>query len=193
MLTNSQSESATMLDALEAIYANARRLIESVAPDQRYIQTPCSDWNTHQLVNHMTGTCNTLAAAARREVPQTSPDDDHFGDVDPPAAFTAAAQANLAAWRSAGALDGQISVPVEMPAIAGLGVNILDIGTHCWDLAEAIGADHGLTAEHVALIDYWNRAVINDQIRSGGGFGPPLEPSSDDDLTTMLAFTGRTV
>ncbi len=194
MLTNSdtQSDQTThMLDTLEALYANANRLIESVTPEQRHLQTPCSEWDTHALVNHMTGTCNVLGAAARRQTPASTPDDDHFGDQDPPAAFAAAAAANLEAWRTPGALDGEISVPIPMPAMAGLGVNILDIGTHCWDLATTIGADHGLTDEMIATIDQWNRAVVNDEIRAGGGFAPALEPSSDDALAAMLAYTGR--
>ena len=180
-----------MLDTLEEIYTNVNRLIGEVTPEQRYIQTPCSEWNTHQLVNHMTGTCNVLAAAARREMPANSPDDDHLGDNDPAEMFAQAAAANLAAWRSEGALDGMTSVPAEMPAVACLGINILDVGTHCWDLAKTIDDDHGLSASTIAFIDQWNRQVINDDFRGSGAFGEVLEPASDDDLTEMLAFVGR--
>jgi hypothetical protein len=78
-----------------------------------------------------------------------------------------------------------------MPAVAALAVNIIDIGTHTWDLATAIGRDHGLSPEVVALIDQWNRRVISDEIRARRGFGEILEPASDDALVEMLAFVGR--
>ena len=180
-----------MLGTLEEIYANINRLISEVEPDQRFIQTPCADWNTHELINHMTGSCNALAAGARRETPEKMPDEDHLGDLEPAVAFAAAAEANLAAWSAEGALEGMITVPAEMPAVAGLGVTILDLGTHCWDLAKTIDADHGLSENTIAMIDQWNRDVIQGPFRDGGAFGEILEPTDTDSMTQMLAFVGR--
>lgn len=186
------AQPATMLDALDSIYANANRLIGEIGSDaDRWsAKTPCTEWNVRDLVEHMVGTSTFLIAAATKSDPADGQSSD---DADPnlAEAFAAAASASSAAWRSDGALVGMVSVPVEMPAIAALGVNIIDIGTHCWDLAEAIGADHGLSASTVATIDYWNRQVVTDEVRSGGGFGTVLEPSTDDQMTAMLAFVGR--
>ncbi len=183
--------SEQMLNTLEEVLANANRLAASVTPEQWSQQTPCTEWDTRSLVNHMAGTCNVLAAAATKSEPTSTPDDDHVGD-DPVGGLAAATERNLAAWRSDGALEGMVSVPAEMPAMAALGVTILDIGTHCWDLAQAIGTDHGLSAEAIATIDEWNRQVIQDDFRGEGkGFGVALTPESDDELATMLAFVGR--
>ena len=78
-----------------------------------------------------------------------------------------------------------------MPAVACLGINIIDIGTHTWDLATAIGADPGLSATTIKMIDTWNHNVVSDDVRAGGGFGDVLEPATEESLTEMLAFVGR--
>lgn len=176
-----------MLGALDEIYANANRLVGSVSDDQWEDKTPCSEWSVRDLVQHMSGTSGVCyAAATRTEMdPNAEPGD------DPVAEFAAASAAASAAWRGEDALEGMVSVPADMPAIAALGVNIIDIGTHVWDLATALDQDHGLSPEVVAMIDQWNHNVVSDEVRSGGGFGEILEPTSDADLTTMLAFVGR--
>lgn len=175
------------LDVLDHIYSNANRLVAGVG-DQWEAQTPCSEWNVQQLVNHMAGTTKTMVASAKREAPGEG--DEHLGD-DPVASFAAAASAAMAAWRADGATEGDVQVPFEMPAQVALSVNVLDIGTHVWDLATATGQDHGLNAAAVAAIDQANRAVISDQVRSGGGFGDDLGSRGGDALADMLAFVGR--
>ncbi len=182
--------SVEMLEVVGEINANANRLVGLVAENQWAASTPCTEWTVKDLVNHMAGTSNLFAASASRTQPGSPPDADHLGD-DAASSFASATAAADAAWRCDGALDGMVSVPAEMPAVACLGVNIIDIGTHCWDLAQAIGADHGLTASQIAMIDHWNRQVVSDDVRAGGGFGAVLEPESDDAMSTMLAFVGR--
>ncbi len=176
-----------MLGALDEIYANANRLVGSVRDDQWDDKTPCSEWNVRDLVQHMSGTSGVCYAAATRTDmnPDAEPGDDPVAD------FAAASAAAASAWRGEGALDGMVSVPADMPAVAALGVNIIDIGTHVWDLASALDQDHGLSAEIVAMIDQWNHNVVSDDVRAGGGFGEILEPTSDADLAAMLAFVGR--
>ena len=132
-----------MLGALDEIYANANRLVGSVRDDQWDDKTPCSEWNVRDLVQHMSGTSGVCyAAATRTEMdPNAEPGD------DPVTEFAAASAAASAAWRGEDALEGMVSVPADMPAIAALGVNIIDIGTHVWDLATALDQDHGLSPE----------------------------------------------
>jgi len=183
--------SEPMLDAVDEIFGNANRLVAAVGEDQWGADTPCTEWDARALVNHMTGTAHVFGGSATRTPPAAGPDDaDHLGD-NPVGSYAAAAQATQEAWRAEGALDGMTVVPAEMPAVAALGVNILDTGIHSWDLAQATGQDHGLTPELIAIIDEWSHQIISDEVRSGGGFGSVLEPASDNALTTMLAFVGR--
>jgi uncharacterized protein (TIGR03086 family) len=180
--------STEMLDALDQVYANANRLVGGIGGKQWDLPTPCTEWNVRQLVNHMAGTSKVCHAAATRE--SMSSGDDHLGD-DPVGAFVAAAHETQRAWRQEGAIEGEVSVPAQMPAVAALAVNILDIGVHAWDLAIATGQDHGLDAATIELIDQWNRRIVDDGIRAGGGFGQDLGPQGGDQLTDMLAFVGR--
>ena len=182
--------SEQLLDQLDAVYANARRLVAGVGDDQWDTSTPCTEWNVRQLVNHMGFTARVLTASAGREAPTFAPDDDHVGD-DPVAGFDRLATASSAAWRAPGALDGMVQVPADMPAVAALSANVLDIGIHCWDLATATGQEHGLTSEQIAVIDEADHMLINADVRAGGGFGEDLAPADSDALTKMLAFVGR--
>lgn len=165
--------------------------MDQITDDQWELPTPCSEWNVAQLVNHITGSINVLASAALREVPALAdPNDDHSGD-DPRGALKKATEKSQRAWNSPGALDGMVTIPGEMPATHCLGITLIDTGTHLWDLAHAIGADHGLTASEVQMLDELNRQIVSDEVRAGGGFGHILEPADDSELTGMLAFVGR--
>jgi uncharacterized protein (TIGR03086 family) len=179
--------SEEMLDTLDEVYSNANRLVAGVRGDQWEDKTPCTEWNVRDLVEHMTGTSRLLKASATR----TEVDTRTGSGEDPVADFSAASAAAASAWRTDGAVEGMVSVPADMPAVAALGVNILDIGIHSWDLAVATDQDHGLSPETISLIDEWSHRVLTDEVRAGGGFGAELEPAANDDLTTMLAFVGR--
>ena len=179
-----------LLDQLDSVYANARRLVAGIGDDQWELPTPCSEWDVRQLVNHMGFTARTLAASANRADISFAPDDDHVG-ADALAGLDRLATASVAAWRSPGAVDGMVQIPAEMPAVAALSANVLDIGIHCWDLATATGQDHGLGDDQIKVIDEADRMLISDEVRAGGGFGENLDPADEQPLTTMLAFVGR--
>ncbi len=178
-----------LLDALEAANANANRLVGTITAEQWDSPTPCTEWSVRQLVNHIAGATKLFVASASRTAPEES--EDHLGD-DPATSLKSATEANIEAWRSPGATDGMVAVPAEMPAMAALSVNVLDTGTHCWDLATAIGAPHGLTDDQIGLIDALNRQIVTEEIRSYAGFGDALDVAEGADLlTSMLAFVGR--
>ncbi|MEM9560982.1 MAG: TIGR03086 family metal-binding protein [Actinomycetota bacterium] len=179
-----------MLAAMAAVNDNAARLISEIGADQWHDTTPCTEWNVRDLVNHMVGTTRFFAASAGRVAPPGPADGDQLGD-DPVATFRAVAETTMAAWNAPGAVEGSVEVPAEMPAVAALGINLLDTGTHCWDLAMAIGADHGLTVEQAELIDACSRQTVSDEVRSYAGFGEDLDDGSADGFTATLAFLGR--
>jgi len=190
MNTTETLEPQELLTIFEGVLENANRLATQVGDDQWTLDTPCSEWNTHELVNHMAGTCNFFVHSAGRIEPVGTPDDDHVGD-DPVGGLAAATASVATAWNAEGALDGMVTAPGDMPAIVALGINLLDVGTHCWDLAQAIGQDHGLTPAQIGAIDHWNRAVIDDDLRAAGGFGSEVDVDSASELVQMLAFVGR--
>lgn len=182
--------SAAMVAAMQQINDNAGRLIAEVGPDQWEAKTPCTEWNVRDLVLHMVNSTRFFQASASRGEPQAPVDAEQLGD-DPAAVFGTEAAATMAAWSAPGATDGMVTVPQEMPAVAALGINLLDTGTHCWDLAEAIGSDHGLTEDQVQLIDQCSRQTVTDEIRGHAGFGPNLDDGSATGLSSTLGFLGR--
>ena len=183
--------SAEMLDAMDEIFVNANRLIAGVADDQWEDKTPCTEWDVRALVNHMATTTTFFGHIASRTAPTDPPDSDLLGD-DPSGSYSARSSTTAAAWRGDGATDGMVDQPAEMPAVAALGVVIIDIGTHCWDLAMATNQDVGLSPEVIGMIDTWNRNVISEDVRAGGGFGSVLDGPGDQ-LGDMLAYVGREV
>jgi uncharacterized protein (TIGR03086 family) len=182
--------STDLVAAMAAVNDNAARLIGQIGADQWDDKTPCTEWNVRDLVNHMVGTTRFFQASASRTAPPAPAEGDQLGD-DPVATFQAAAEATMAAWTSPGATEGSVEVPAEMPAAAALGINLLDTGTHCWDLAQAIGVDHGLTDEQTALIDRCSRQTVTDEVRGYAGFGANLDDGSADGFVATLAFLGR--
>lgn len=183
---------AELLDALDAVQANARRLVGEVHPDQWSLPTPCAEWDVTALVNHMAFSNLALGAAARRDAEGTvDPTADHLGS-NRVQGFATTSHSSSASWRSPHATEGDVSTPFDMPAVGALSANVLDIGIHCWDLAHATGQDHGLSAAQVELIDACNRALINEAVRASGGFGDELDVDEKASaLAKMLAFAGR--
>lgn len=179
-----------MLDAMGGINGNAARLIAEIEPGQWDRATPCSEWTVRDLVGHIVGVTRTFTASASRSNPPAPAEGDQLGD-DPAATFAETADASMAAWRGDGALDGMVAIPGEMPAMAALGINVLDTGTHCWDLAKAIDAEDGLTDEQKALIDVCARRTVTDEVRAAAGFGPDLDDGSLQGFDATLAFLGR--
>ncbi len=179
-----------LVTAMQDINDNATRLIGEIGEDQWDNATPCTEWTVQDLVLHMTNTTQFFAACASRSEPSAPIEADALR-AGGAGLFKDIAAATIAAWRSPGATDGDVTVPAPMPAMAALGINLLDTGTHCWDLATAIGAEHGLTDDQVALIDQCSRQTINDEIRAGNGFGPDLDDGSTEGLPATLGFLGR--
>ena len=180
-----------LLASMQTINDNALRLIAEVGDDQWDNATPCTEWTVRDLVLHMVNTTQFFQAGASRTEPNPPVEAAELDDGDRAALFRRHAEATMAAWNAPGAVEGAVSLPSEMPAVAALGINLLDTGTHCWDLARAIGADHGLADEEVALIDRCSRQTVNDDIRALAGFGPDLDDGSTTGLTATLAFLGR--
>ena len=54
---------------LEQVYDHAEGVLAQVGPDQHELPTPCTEWNVHQLVNHMVGGVHFIASAVAGDEP----------------------------------------------------------------------------------------------------------------------------
>lgn len=179
-------------DALAGVYAQARAIVAGTTADQYDAPTPCSEWNVRELLNHTIGVVHGLASAAAGEAAPEGDAPDFTAD-DTVAAFDQATARSLAAWRADGVLDSMLQVgPIEMPAQAAIGINMLDTLTHAWDLAVATGQDRSLDPELAEAALGAAQMTISDEIRPGR-FGPAV-PISDDAPAhdRLAAFLGRT-
>jgi uncharacterized protein (TIGR03086 family) len=177
---------------LEQIYDHTERVLAEIGPDQYELPTPCTEWNVRELVNHVIGSVHFMASAVAGDAPPAGDPPDFTGSKQPAREFRAAADRSLAVWRADGALDGMVHLgPVELPASAALGLNQLDVLTHSWDVAEAIGVDRSMDPPVAESVLAASQMIISDEMR-GDRFAPAV-PIADDAPAhdRLAAFLGR--
>jgi uncharacterized protein (TIGR03086 family) len=116
---------------------------------------------------------------------------DHLGD-DPLASFVTTAARVVAAFGEDGAL-GRTAHHVTGPrtGLQLLGMRVLDVAVHAWDLARALGADETLDDEVVAFLLAWTADL--DLGPPGRAFAPAdgEVPHDASDQERLLHRLGR--
>ena len=182
------------MDALRERHAAAVAAFDArvaaVPPDGWSRPTPCPDWTVRDLVAHLVDE-QRWAPALLAGVPL--PDAAPVGDPgdDPAEAWRRASREALAA---AAAADPEREVELSYgraPASHYLAKMTMDLVVHGWDLARALGLDEGADPDLVAAVLAWVRPRVAEW-EDSGLFDPPLPvPPDADDLTRLLALTGR--
>ncbi|WP_188941425.1 TIGR03086 family metal-binding protein [Nakamurella endophytica] len=182
------------LDAHRSALRQFGDRVAQVRDDQWGAPTPDPGWTVRDLVGHLTGeqlwVPELLAGRTVREI-----GDRFSGDVlgdDPVAAWTAAATAARAAWTEPGALDRTVQLSAgPTPALDYLQEMTLDLAVHAWDLARAIGATEDMPNDLVSEVLDLARRIV-PRYADAGIFAAALDVAScTDDLTELLALTGR--
>lgn len=174
------------LGAIEASWAVCQPIMAAFTEGDGAKFTPCADYTVDDLTDHLMGSLRSLGAMAGGEFPEiiegSSAED----------SISQATEITLAAWRERGT-DGQVQFGGNMvPAVMPAGILCLEYLVHAWDFAKATGQSISVDDELVAFVDGAARQIIQPQYRGEGqGFGQETEPSSDDPLTRLMAFTGR--
>lgn len=190
------SEASAAVAALEPVYANVERILRGVAPDAWSAPTPCPRYDVRAVTNHLLATLDVFRAGlVGEEYPAEDLERDFAGD-DPPGAFAALAEANLAAWRQPGALDGMLSLPFgESPAQVVAFLNLGDAMLHGWDVAVATGQDPALAEAPAELMLGFMQGMLKPEMRREGPdatFGLEVSVPPDAPVTDrMVAFSGR--
>ena len=175
----------------------ALAMIESASPADLTKQTPCKEWDTRGLIEHMTGVVQTfgsgfasgteLTTASGQSTPGTSGD-------DPTAAYKEAVDALLEAVRQPGALDKTLKLPFgEMPGNQAINIVIGDQLIHTWDLAKALGKpytmDEDLASGALAML---HQILTPERRGPGKGFAEEVPcPESAPVQERLVAFSGR--
>ncbi len=177
------------------IYRSAVRQFDSrvraVRPEQWESSTPDTDWDVRRLVRHViAGQSMVPGVLAGAQRPPTGPDTATGPElVDQWAAASSAAVAALTDFSS---LDVQVELADGKASAEEFGWRLAtDLTVHAWDLARAIGAPDEFPNDLLAH-------VLEQSKESAGRWFPPERyapaipvPGCTDDLTELLALTGR--
>jgi uncharacterized protein (TIGR03086 family) len=182
---------------LKALHRGAVEFFDSrvvaIRDDQWHVQTPCADWDVHELVRHLVSealwTAPLMRGATLEEV------GDRFeGDIlgaDPKGAWNQAMKASLEAVEEVD-LNRQVHLSRGLTPAAQYAFELFsDHLIHGWDLSRAIGADERLDEDMVRYA-YDILKPFEDGLKMSGLYGPKVVPPEGADLQTMLlAVVGR--
>ena len=171
-----------------------RGIIDRVRPDQWHAATPCTEWDTKQIVNHLVGE-NLWAAElfAGRTIEQVGDRlDGDLAGTEPAAAYRQSVEVAAAAVRVPGAMQATCHLSFGDYTGADYAAQLfMDSLIHGWDVASATGQDTRLDADLVAACLPIAQELTR-QFRSAGVFGDDLPVSADADAQTrLLALVGR--
>jgi uncharacterized protein (TIGR03086 family) len=178
-MTNREDKLAVLVAGLD----QAAVLIGSVGVDELRNPTPCDDWTTADLVDH-------LVAAPARFARMTRGEEVDWAAATPPVgedradAFRAGADDLVEAWH--GVADGDAPMDPDWQSA--------EIAVHTYDLAAAIGHPTGDLDPAVAERGLaFMRANLTPENR-GAAFQPEQRaPDGADAYQRLAAFAGRTV
>ncbi|QPP07594.1 TIGR03086 family protein [Streptomyces bathyalis] len=180
-------------DQMTAVFA-------AVEPGALTRSTPCAGFDVGSLLSHVVG--GTLRTAQAGE-------GGGYGEVDPDAKvdsgvagvpdngwrepYAQARERFTAAWADDAKLDAPVTMPWgTMPgrfAVAGCAMEIV---THSWDLAQALGRQDLLDPALATFALGVARQAVPEERGEDVPFGPPLSvPEDADDYSRLAAWLGR--
>lgn len=177
-------ENLTPVVAAEAALAVLQPVLRNLTNDDRTKQTPCKEFTTHDLAEHLMDSMLQLGAMAGATV--TRPEDGGLENK-----VSVMADQAITAWRSVD-LDG--TVPGhgghEMPASVAAMILPLEIALHAWDFAQASGQKLHISDELVGYL----RTLADTVVPGGRGraFADEVTPhEGSDPMDRLAAFAGR--
>lgn len=179
-----------MTDAADA----AARTVASVDPGQLGQPTPCDEWDTRALVNHLVlWTSYSLEARAHGgSVDEKLMDRDFAAEPGFADAYRAQLDRALDAWSDPAVWEGTLDVMGSAtPAADVAGLNLAEMVLHGWDLAAATGQQYTVSdrAAAAALTAVEANAELFRQYK---GFADPVTVAPGAPaLDRVLAASGR--
>jgi uncharacterized protein (TIGR03086 family) len=180
------------LEALQAAHDYAGRVVAGILPVHLPRPTPCAQWTVRDVLNHVLGGLVMFDHAHRGRPVESHDAGDLVGD-DPAEAFTGPIRQNLAFWRSPGAFDGEITLPLgRVPAPAAALVECVELTVHGWDAGQGAGLDIPIDAELAAVLLDFSQGFDLHPLRAEGTIGPEVacpEVAAPD--RRLLSLLGR--
>jgi uncharacterized protein (TIGR03086 family) len=168
----------------------AARIAAGTGQDMLARPTPCPDYDTRALANHLVAyTGIGMELRARREPhPEDLAARDFTADPQWARQYAEQLDRSVAAWADQAVWEGEIA---DMPAEGMAAMLFLELCLHGWDLARATGQDYRVADATAARL----LATVQEyaqMYRDYKGFGEPAEvPAGAGDLETAVALSGR--
>jgi uncharacterized protein (TIGR03086 family) len=187
-----QEHTLTPLTVLERSVAITQGIIDSapISDDELAGPTPCADFTTAQLIDHIIDTHLFLLTAAGGTFTADASADESLS-----ARHAAVGSAAIARWSERGT-EGTVDLGGnEFPAVFGISLHALEAYVHGWDLAQSLDRPFPATDELSAATLGFSRQIVSDQFRGEGapfGLAVDADPdAADDPLALLIAHTGR--
>jgi uncharacterized protein (TIGR03086 family) len=166
--------------------------IGNVSADALSTPSACAGWDLRALLNHVLGAGWMFTRANQGETDAPEDAGDLVGD-DHVKACAAMAEANLASWQGAAALEGERTFPFgTFPAEVALIINLGEIAIHTWDIQKATGQASAMDPEVAEVLLGFYGSMPLDGFRASGAFGAevPVDASAPagDRLLGLLGF-----
>ena len=178
------------------IYRSAVRQFDSrvrlVRPEQWSVSTPDDDWNVQHLVRHVIVGQATVPDVLAGRAPARLPIDGQTPGPDLVEYWSTASTAAVAAFTALSSPDVPVRLPDGTITATELGWRLaIDLTVHAWDLARAINGPDEFPNDLLAhVLDQAKQSA--DRWFPAARYAPPIPvPGCTDDLTELLALTGR--
>jgi uncharacterized protein (TIGR03086 family) len=182
-----------VLDQLDAIVPDLKRVAEGVRADQLGGPTPCANFAVRDLFTHMIVGASAFAPQLRGD--GTAPESRSLDDDALHGSLDDALDELMGAVRTPGALGRTVSVPFgEVPGEVLARFLTVDAMVHTSDIARATGQDYDPPEELAADVLRTARDLIAPAMRDGDTFAAEQPVAADaPSLARLVAFTGRTI
>lgn len=169
--------------AAEAALSALQPVLRGLTQADRPKETPCADFDCHQLVEHLITSLAQLGAMAgvELETPQSGSAEDRVSVL---------AGGAIEAWRQHD-LQGNVAGDSGLPASFVVNVLPLEIALHGWDLAQSTGRAFGLSD---AVADYLRgpAEVVVPNARGHVFADEAVAADGASSIDRLAAFAGRT-
>lgn len=168
--------------------------VRAVRPEQWSLSTPDDGWDVHRLVRHVIAGQALVPAILAGESAKGSfvHDAAELSGLELVQEWAKASSAAVAALTAYDSWDQPISVAGADSAPEDYGWRLVnELTVHAWDLARAINAPDEFPNDLLAYVLEQARKSSDAWLNSGRYAASIPVPGCTDDLTELLALTGR--
>lgn len=177
-----------VLDRYRALADDYTSRVDAVPASAWGNQSPCTEWKTKDVVEHVTGVARMFLGLLDGSTPPA-------GSGDPVADWKAArsdVEAALSDPEKASKVVQSPMGPMPYEVLVGR-LQTVDMLVHTWDLSRAAGLDDTINAD-AAGHALQGLTPLDGMIRGAGMFAAKIEPPDGADIQTqLLCFLGRQV